>query len=337
MKELIEKAENLILVVNGGIGRNIFATSVVRNLKKAYNDKNIIVVAGFADTFNNSPHIKRVYQFDKPIYLFEDFIQDNKSIVLDVEPYRHPDYVNNNMHVVEAWCDLLEIPCDNTVGEMFFTKSELEMAYLQVQKRKNKLVLIQHVGGMQPQTCDKDSQLASRNSMYRRSLPENVVDEVVNKLKSNGFDVGCVQLPNQYCPKNAERINFPPRAIIALMPYVHGVISIDSFIMHSAAVMNKKALVCWGGTSPLKLGYEMHMNLRKKNCPTPECHRPNSYLFDVQPNGFMWDCKYSDECMNYSADDILTGFQELYGKFDEGKVVTAELVNTCAEECLCKK
>jgi hypothetical protein len=107
--------------------------------------------------------------------------------------------------------------------------------------------------------------------------------------------------------------------------------------MHAAAALNKKALVCWGGTSPEKLGYNMHKNLRRKVCPTPECHRPNSYLFDTQSSGFLWDCKYSDECMNYTADEILENFKILNEEVYDMVDVKADDITPIKEEkeCAC--
>jgi hypothetical protein len=314
MKKLIENAKNLIFVVTGGIGRNIFSTAVIRNLKKAYPDKNIIVVAGCGDMFVNNPNIKRIYQFDKPVYLFEDFIFDNKdSIVLDFEPYRHPDYIANNRHIVECWCDLLEIPCDDIKGDLYFSDAELEMAKLYVEKQGKPFVLLQHVGGMNPPSNDKDQQLISKTTMYRRSLPEKVVQEVVDTLIKDGFKVGSVQLPNQFCPDKVEKVNFPLRSILALIPHVAGIIGIDSFLMHGCASFNKQALILWGGTSTDKLGYKLHKNLRRKECSTPECHRPNSYLFDIQNSGLLWNCPHNDKCMKYDAATIIDAFKEMLG------------------------
>jgi hypothetical protein len=53
------------------------------------------------------------------------------------------------------------------------------------------------------------------------------------------------------------------------------------------------------------LGYDCHINLRQNECETPECHRPNSFFFDLTTTG-QWECPYGDLCVeNYDQQDIL--------------------------------
>lgn len=319
----IESAKTIILPITGGIGRNIFATSVIKNFRKAYPDKKLFVVAGFPEIFFNNPNIDRVYGFNTIQHLYDDFVHGRKdTIILEVEPYRHPEYIGGQKHVVESWCDMLEIPCPDIKPEIYLTKSELDIAEAYVKKFEKPLVLIQANGGKAPESQDKMQQVASLTAMYRRNLRDETVQELTDSLTADGYKVGSVQTPNQFQPKNSEKISFPLRAVIALVPHCYGIICIDSFLMHSAAAFNKKALVCWAGTSPDKLGYDFHVNLRQKVCKTPECHRPNSYAFDVQPNGAIWDCPYGDPCTNYDAKIIMKAFKEL-----KGKAYTADVKN----------
>lgn len=339
MKKLMERSKTLIFNVQGGIGRNIFATAVIRNLKKAYPEKDIFVVAGFSDVFFNNPHIKRVYNFGKTYYLYDDYIKDKKDIfVVDAEPYKHPDYVAGKKHVVECWCELLGVPCDSVTPEMYFTRNELDVAEAFASKYTKPFVLFQHVGGKTPSQCNKQDQLISKATMYRRSLPEKTAQDVANRLIKDGYAVGSVQTPNQFCPKGVDKICFSIRAIIGLIPKVDGLICIDSFLHHAAAGMGIQALVLWGGTSPDKLGYTMHKNLRHNLCPTPECHRPNSYLFDIKSTGFMWDCPHSDKCMDYTVEEIVDGFKSIkkdtYGTKE--KPVKIETKQNCDNQSACK-
>lgn len=316
MKDKIEKVKRILFVVSGGIGRNIFATAVLRNLKKTYPNKDIFMICGCPEIFQNNPNAKRIYGFDKPQHLFEDYIFDNpESIILDVEPYRHPEYLAGNKHIVECWCELLEIPCDSIKPEMYFVRNEKEVSesYFKT-KYKKPLILIQHIGGKNPENTTKEARIMAKDTMYRRGLMENVVQELTEKLIADGYAVGSIQHPNQYQPTGADIVNFPIRATIGLIPYAEGIICIDSFLQHASACFDKKALVLWAGTSPERLGYPLHKNLRKKVCSTPECHRPNSYAFDIQQNGMMWNCPYSEECCNYSSDEILDAYKEMVGE-----------------------
>lgn len=315
MKKLIEKSKRIIFVVTGGIGRNIFATGVIRNLKKTYPNKDIFVVCGTPEIFQNNPHIKRIYGFDKTQHLFEDYIfKNDETVVLDVEPYRHPEYLAGNKHIVECWCDLLKIPCDDVKPEMFFVKNEKEVSKVYMTKYKKPLILIQHTGGKIPEQDTDEARIIAKAAMYRRGLPETTVQELVDKLIADGYAVGSVQHPNQFKPKGADIINFPLRATLGLIPFAEGIISIDSMLQHASACFDKESLVCWAGTSPERLGYKIHKNLRKNVCSTPECHRPNSYAFDIQPSGNMWNCPFSEECCNYTSEEILEAYKEMKGE-----------------------
>lgn len=319
MKSKIEKAKRVILPITGGIGRNIFATAMIKNFKYQYPDKEIFVVAGYPDIFFNNPNIKRVYNFNNTQYLFEEYIFQNKeTLLLEVEPYRHQEYMNDNLHIVEAWCEMLEIPFKTNEPELFLTRNELEIGKSNVEHLKIKhnrpVILIQPCGGKMSDKNDPTQQLADIGMMQRRSLRDDTIQELSDLIVKEGYTPAIIASPNQFCPNGAERVSLPLRALLALIPYADGIIAIDSFLQHASAALNKKALVLWMGTSPDRLGYKLHKNLRRNSCKTPECHRPNSYAFDIQPNGFPWDCPYSDACRDYDAKLILKEYKDMKGK-----------------------
>ena len=51
MKVLNDKVRNIVFIVEGGIGKNIAATAVVKSIKHAYPTRNIIVLAGCPEVF----------------------------------------------------------------------------------------------------------------------------------------------------------------------------------------------------------------------------------------------------------------------------------------------
>lgn len=335
MKEKIEKAKRILFVVSGGVGRNIFATAVLRNLKKEYPKKDIFCICGCPDVFQNNPNAKRIYGFDKPQHLFEDYIfENNETVILDVEPYRHPEYLAGNKHVVECWCELLDIPCDSIKPDLFFVKDEKEVSQSFMTKYKKPVILLQHTGGKVPDNNSKEARLSAKVSMFRRGLNEEVVQELTDKLIADGYIVGSVQHQNQFQPKGSELISYPIRATMGLIPYVEGIICIDSFFQHASAALNVPSLVLWAGTSPERLGYKLHKNLRKNVCATPECHRPNSFAFDIHPSGAMWNCPYSEVCCDYTVDEILSAYKEMKGdKYTSATLEVKPGILKCQESC----
>lgn len=315
IKRTIRKASTIILPVGQGLGKNIAFTAVLRNFKLAYPNKQVFVIASFGDTFLNNPYVDRLYRIDNVQHLYEDYIKNRDDVALiEVEPYRHPEYLSKEMHLVEAWCDLLEIPCKDVTPEFYLTKNEKDLAKAHVKTFKKPLILLQYIGGLPPQTATDEDRIKAEAGMYRRSFTRDTTDKLVKKLTKDGYMVGSVQFPNQYKPEGAELINHPIRSIIALLPHAAGVIAIDSFLQHASVAMGVKALVCWAGTSPNKLGYKNNINIRRNVCSTPECHRPNSFAFDILPNGYLWDCPFNDICKEYDVDTIYNAYKEMKGK-----------------------
>jgi ADP-heptose:LPS heptosyltransferase len=304
------------LSVHGGIGRNIMATAVIENMKKAYPALDIYVVAGCPEVFLRSPHVKRVHDLSHPAYLYNDYVLDKKALLLQVEPYQHYSYAHKEKHFTQCWCEMMNIPYVTKEPKIYFNISEQEMAKDYLKKFDRRMVLLQHQGGKIPQKKEKKEKLIAQAGMYKRNLPENVTQKVVDGLIAMGYMVGSVGHENQFLPKGAEPIKFPIRAICALIPYVEAVISIDSFLLHGAACFKDQVpvMALWGGTDPNVLGYEWHTNCVRKVCDTPMCHRPNSYLYDFEETGFMWDCPHNDICMNYEADQILEQFKTMMAK-----------------------
>jgi len=324
-KVSVEEAEFLVLIINGGIGRNIMATAIVRNLKKAYPDKKLVVVCGCPEIFLQNPHIYRVYSLSNSVYFYEDFIQHKKSAIVSVEPYQHFDYVYKKKHFVECWCDMIGIPCDNIYPEIFLCDIEKTLAQWHLKTFDRPMVLCQFEGGKVPEGKDNKSRISARNAMYQRSIPEELQVKIVDQINTFGFKTGVVAHENQYVAGCCERISYPIRAIIALLPYVAGVICIDSFLMHGCAMFKKKAVTIWGGTSPDVLGYDYQTNLRKQACVTPECHRPNSFLFDIEPNGYQWLCPSNMDCLKYSLDEVIEAWDKTYdGLGGKAQITTAE-------------
>ncbi len=316
-KEKIEKAKTIIMPITGGIGRNIFATSMIENFKRVYPTKKLIVVAGYPDVFINNPKINRVYGFNTVQHLYEDYIDRNEdTLMLEVEPYRHPEYMSGNRHIVDCWCEMLELPCETLMPRLYFSKSEREIAEMFVKKFNKPMILFQHIGGPVPndQANTAMDKAIYQSMMFRRSLREKTTQKIVDTLSEAGYLVGSVQANNQFCPEKAEKSSFPLRAVFCLLPYVSGVIAIDSFLQHAAAAFEIPSLVLWMGTSPERLGYKLHTNLRRAECPTPECHRPNSYAFDILSNGSQWTCPYNDVCTDYEADLIIDEYKKLKGE-----------------------
>ena len=52
---------NIIFQIDGGLGKNIMATAMVKVIKKRYKNANLIVITGYPDVFLNNPNVSETY------------------------------------------------------------------------------------------------------------------------------------------------------------------------------------------------------------------------------------------------------------------------------------
>ena len=337
MLQVTDKVKNFVVQVDGGIGKVITATAVIRAIKKAHPKLNIITMSGCPEIFMNNPNVKRSFHFQNALNFYEDWINDT-SVVLKAEPYLHYDYIQKTKHVVECWCEQIGIPFDGVEPDIYFIPNELEAAKIFADELtsngKSDLVLFQWIGGQVPENTEAKTVKMKLAGMYRRAMPisqaQSIVDYFYNERGSTVINVGHQNFPQL---KNCKNPQLPIRAVISLLTQAKLFVGIDSFLQHAAAAnqIKNKGVVVWGGTSKICLGYDWHKNLEVTACPTPACHRPNSYLMDIQMNGQMWDCPYGEPCMKRTTDEIITAINEV-SLFDGVKGIVSEI----KEESRCK-
>jgi hypothetical protein len=314
-----KEIENIIFIADGGIGKVIASTAVVRRISELYPDKRIIVVTGYPDIYLYNTRVYKTFNFGNPLYFYDDYV-NSKSFVVKVEPYTDYGYMFENKHIINAWCDMIGIDRAGAMPELHFLDNEIEAAKFYVDKitgnGKKQFVMLQWTGGIIPNVKDNLSYVDAQARMHRRALSRSVAQKLVNKLVSRDFVVGVVQHENHPDIQGAERLffsNSPVRGVIALLKHSAGFIGIDSFLHHAAAALDVLGVVVWGGTSPDKLGYAQQHNLVRKVCPTPFCHRPDSYVFDSSSIGAVWNCPYNTKCLEYDADEIVTAYEDVMG------------------------
>jgi len=308
----VDKAKYVIFIVDGGIGKNIMATVPIRGIRAKYPDKKIVVVCGYPDVFKFNPNVYRVHPFQNTPDFYDNYVADEQAVVLKAEPYLDNRYVYKQgpLHCSQLWCEMLGVPFDDSKPDLFLNKKELSQAKNFVQSKNRPVLLIQFNGGVPPRPNPQDpKQVVPAPKMFARNLPMQTAMHVGQEL-SEKYHVMVAGAATQPVWEGAERVSYPLRQTFAIVPHVHKLLLIDSMMQHVAAALEKQAVVCWCGTSPDLLGYESHINLRMKECPTPECHRPNSYLWDRDAKGQPWDCPHGEACVWHDEADILAALKK---------------------------
>ena len=82
--------------IQGGLGKNIAATSLLTSLQKKYEDRKIVIVASYPEVFLNHSSVYRVYKLGTTQYFYDDYIKDKDTIIFRQE---YIDMVNEELEL----------------------------------------------------------------------------------------------------------------------------------------------------------------------------------------------------------------------------------------------
>ena len=262
----------------GGLGKIIASTAILKYIEKKYPDHKIIVLTPWAEVFINNPRVHRFYKSGITPYFYKDFLKGRESVVLRGEPYFQTEHLYGKQHLVKSWCELFNLPYDgNPTPELYFTSAELEN-YNNNIKSDKPLLLLQSNGG--PWDLDK-------TYSWTRDFPTSQSQVLVDEL-SKLYNILHICRDKGPHLSNVTRIGDTPnkRTFLSLLLKTDKRILIDSCLQHAAAALNLPSTVCWVGTSSKVFGYETHTNINpnivKKNLNSEGI---DSLFFDHDFNG----------------------------------------------------
>jgi len=241
--------------IEGGIGKNIVATNVARNIKKSHPDRELVVVSPYPEVFVHNPDVYRVYKTGMCPYFYEDYIKDKDTIVFKHEPYNSNEVITRKSNLAKAWCKSLDLEYDVNKPVLHFNQIEQQNALLLQQSYSNgkPMVAVQINGGM-------GSSPRHINFNWFRDLPPQYVQPIINKYKDI-FTFIQIRANNQIQLENCTQVDLSLREIFLLLSQCKTALTIDSVTQHVMATFQKPSLVCWVGNSPIVYGYSMHTNV----------------------------------------------------------------------------
>jgi hypothetical protein len=281
-----------IFSCEGGIGKNILATTVVSSLKKSDPERKIIVVSAWVDVWFNNPNVYRVYPFGNLAHFYKTYIKDKDVKIYKHEPYFQEDYILKKKHLIETWCDLCNVEYDGSMPQIYLNPLEIEVAKLQISFEKPIMIIHANGGGGNQKIP---------YSWYRDLPYQNGVD-VVEYFK-NDYNIYQVGRENQTLLPNVKRLNAPLREIFCYFLFSKKRLLIDSFSQHLCAAFNLSSTVVWIGNKPEILGYKVHDNIV---CTVPEKYDTlhSSYIekADIQGNEIQYPY---DTLKLFNSEDII--------------------------------
>ena len=247
---------NVIFSIDGGLGKSIMATAVLKAIKKQYSKANILVSTGYPDVFINNPNVNRIITHANNSGIYKDFIHNKDAIVFISDPYSTSDYITESKHLIEIWCEMFGIKYNGEMPEMFLSKAEKQ--YFQPFYQLEKPILaIQPNGGAINQPLKYS---------WVRDIPAPIVEQVIEHYK-NDYSIVHIKRDDQIIFQDTIGALDNFRSIAILLTLSKKRLLIDSSAMHMATALNLPSVVAWIGTSPKVFGYDMHTNIMANTPP----------------------------------------------------------------------
>jgi hypothetical protein len=240
----------IICQIDGGLGKSIIFTGVLKAIRKQYKKSNIIVVTAYPDVFIANPNVNKVLGFDQLSGIYSQYIANKDCKVFVSDPYHTSAFITESGHLIKIWCESFGIEYNGEMPEMYLLKAEKE--YFAPFYRLDKPILaIQPNGGANNQPLKYS---------WTRDIPVPIIDQVVEYFK-NEYAIVHIKREDQIIYNNTIQALDGFRSIAVLLTMSAKRLLIDSSAMHIATSLNLPSTVLWVGTNPKVFGYDMHNNI----------------------------------------------------------------------------
>lgn len=241
----------VIFQIEGGIGKNILSTAVVRAINKQYPDRKIIIVTAWPDIWLCNPRVEKVIQFGQTAYFYKEYVEGKDSLIFIQDPYKQMDAIYRTKHLTQIWCEMIGVDWDGEKPEMYFTTLEFDFVSTFINKTKP-ILLIHAFGGAQNQP---------HKYSWARDIPPAIASEVVRRFK-NEYRIIQIRREDQLAIEGAEYLSLQPRQLALSILLSDKRLFMDSFLQHASAAMDRPSTVLWTGNSPTVFGYNSNDNIK---------------------------------------------------------------------------
>ena len=266
---------NILFQIDGGLGKSIMATAMVKVIKKRYKNSNLIVITAYPDVFLNNPNVSKVYNTNNINGFYLKYIKDQKCKIFVEDPYRNEDFIlDKPIKLFKTWCEIYNLRYNNEQPEIYLTQPELD--YFKPYYITDKPILAMQTNGG---PIDTGYQYA-----WTRDIPEPTVLEIINHYK-NDYTIIHIKRKDQKVYPDVMQALDGYRSIAILLQLSNKRLLMDSFSQHLAAALDKKSTVCWISTKPEIFGYKMHGNIKAN----PFTKEPSLHEAAYQPFSLSQD------------------------------------------------
>jgi len=245
---------NIIFQIEGGLGKSIMATAIVKVIRKRYKNANLIIVTAYPDVFLNNPLINEVHNINQINGLYLKHIQNKNCKIFVEEPYRTSNFIlEKPISLYKTWCDLYGLNYNGEQPEIYLSQPEID--YFSPFYKADKPLLTIHPNG--------GPQGLGYNYSWTRDIPTPTILEIIEQYKDT-HSIIHIKRNNQPLYPNTLQALDGFRSIAILLQMSDKRLLIDSFSQHMAAAFNLKSTVCWIDTKPEIFGYKIHDNIKSE-------------------------------------------------------------------------
>ena len=285
---------NILFQIDGGLGKSIMATAMVKVIKKRYKNANLIVVTAYPDVFLNNPNVSKVYNTNNINGFYLKYVKDQKCKIFVEDPYRNENFIlDKPIKLLKTWCELYSLRYNNEQPELYLTQPELD--YFQPYYTTDKPILAIQINGG---PAGIGYQYA-----WTRDIPEPTILELINHYKNDYTIIHIKREDQKIYPDTMQALD-GYRSIAILLLLSSKRLLMDSFAQHMAAALNKKSTVCWVSTKPEIFGYKLHDNIKAN----PFTKEPSLHEAAYQPFSLSQDIHsipYNDLKEIFNTDKII--------------------------------
>ena len=289
-----DKDKYLVWHVDGGLGKNIAATSLLSSIKEQYPDRKIIMVASYPEIFLNFPEIERVYSVSNTPYFYQDYIQDQDTLVFRQEGYFQSGHISKQQHLIESWCELLGLKYTGQQPTLLLNLVQRRMTNMW--QREKPVMILQTNGGPLG-----DERIYS----WTRDIPPAIATQIAHRYSKDYHIIQICRNEREAVP-GTEPIYRPLTnfELITALAVSEKRVLIDSSLQHAAAALRLPSTVLWIGTSPKVFGYDLHTNVTAAE-PKYKPKLIDSYLFDYSFDGRPEQCPYDSPEEIFSIKELI--------------------------------
>jgi hypothetical protein len=230
MAKEITKPVNLLLHINGGLGKVIMATAVIASYKRTFPNSKVIVVSGYPEVFVNNPYVYKNFPFATP-YLWQDYYGNPDWKVSAHDPYMELSWIKNeSKHLISIWCKMLGVTSVQNTPLLYFSGPEVDELNSMIKVDKP-LMVVQSTGG---------AHAAARS--WTRNPPMSEFNDYLAQYMETHFVLHLAVPETPLLSNVHQRVdNLNRRQAMALIHYASAFVGIDSFGQHARAA-NENAL-----------------------------------------------------------------------------------------------